>query len=204
MIHHIFSEFLQCIKRLYNCQEAGISRSDCQNVELCIPTPRFEDSDEELIEDKPIDDDDFIEEIIPSYLPPPSSKKPQDSKPILDSGLGLVPPLNGHNRPNYTYTDEEFDRPSTTPRPANQRPSNQRPANQRPSNQRPANRRPTNQRPSNQRPSNQRPKNQKPSTVYHPTQRKILRLLCILTVGWGTKAQCFFPPPEFYVSVAPF
>ena len=152
MIHHIFSEFLQCIKRLYNCQEAGISRSDCQNVELCIPTPRFEDiSDEELIEDKPIDDDDFIEEIIPSYLPPPpSSKKPQDSKPILDSGL--VPPLNGHNRPNYTYTDEEFDRPSTTPRPANRRPTNQRP-------------------------SNQRPKNQKPSTVYHPTQRKILRLL---------------------------
>ena len=44
----------QCIKKLYNCQEAGISRSDCQNVELCIPQPRFEDSDEELNEDKPV------------------------------------------------------------------------------------------------------------------------------------------------------
>ena len=164
------SEFLQCIKRLYNCQEAGISRSDCQDVELCIPQPRFEDSDEELIEDRPVvvdNDDDSIEEIIPSYLPPspPSSKVPQDSKPILDSGLGLVPPPNGHGRPVGTYTDEELARPSTTRRPATQRP---------------ANRRPTNQRPSNQRPANQRPKNQKPSTVYHPTQRKIIRLLCLL------------------------
>ena len=29
------SEFLQCIKRLYNCQNAGIARQDCENVELC-------------------------------------------------------------------------------------------------------------------------------------------------------------------------
>jgi len=126
-------------------------------VELCIPQPRFEDSDEELIEDKPVDvdnDDDSIEEIIPSYLPPspPSSKVPQDSKPILDSGLGLVPPPNGHGRPVGTYTDKELARPSTT---------TQRPANQRP---------PSNQRPANQRPTNNRPTNKRPSTVYHPTQ----------------------------------
>ena len=158
------SEFLQCIKKLYNCQEAGISRSDCQDVELCIPQPRFEDSDEELIEDKPVvvdNDDDSIEEIIPSYLPPspPSSKVPQDSKPILDSELGLVPPPNGHGRPVGTYTDKELARPSTT---------TQRPANQRP---------PSNQRPANQRPTNNRPTNKRPSTVYHPTQRKFLRIL---------------------------
>ena len=175
----LFSEFLQCIKKLYNCQEAGISRSDCQNVELCIPQPRFEDSDEELIEDKPVvddDDDDSIEEIIPSYLPPPpsSSKVPQDSKPILDSGLGLVPPPNGHGRPVGTYTDKEMARPSTTTqRPANKGPINQRPANQRP----PSNQRPANQRPTDKRPTNQRPKNKRPSTVYHPTQRKFLRIL---------------------------
>ena len=170
-IFFLFSEFLQCIKKLYNCQEAGISRSDCQNVELCIPQPRFEDSDEELNEDKPVvvDDDDSIEEIIPSYLPPPpsSSQVPQDSKPILDSGLGLVPPPNGHGRPVGTYTDEEFAKP------ANKGPINQRPANQRP----PSNQRPANQRPTNKRPTNQRPKNKRPSTVYHPTQRKFLRIL---------------------------
>ena len=47
------SEFLQCIKRLYNCQNAGIARQDCENVELCVQPVEAQD-DEPRLPEEPI------------------------------------------------------------------------------------------------------------------------------------------------------
>merc|ERR1712223_716287 len=93
------SEFLQCIKRLYNCQNAGIQKENCQNVELCVHTPK----EEEL-------------EIVPpngSYLPPAASN---DGAANINNRPPLIdpPPVsNGHGRPVGSFTDEELFRPST-------------------------------------------------------------------------------------------
>ena len=179
-----FTEFLQCIKRLYNCQEAGISRQACKDVELCLPQPRFDDSlEDELINyppssEKPIQDD-SIEEILGSYLPPKDTFSSEDSKPS-DSGLGIggllpPPPPNGHGKPVGTFTKDEMAKPSTTTKRPTQRPvggPTKRPA--RPTSR--PNRPPRPNRPSRpnrpNRPSRPNRPNKRPSSVQHPTQRK--------------------------------
>ena len=177
-----FSEFLQCIKRLYNCQEAGISRQACKDVELCLPQPRFDDSlEDELINypssEKPVQDD-SIEEILGSYLPPKDTSG-EDSKPSdSDLGIGgLLPPPNGHGKPVGTFTEDEMARPATTKRPT-QRPAGgptKRPARptSRPNRPSKPNRPNRPSRPSRpNRPNRPSRPNKRPSSVQHPTQRK--------------------------------
>jgi len=82
------SEFLQCIKRLYNCQNAGITKQNCQNVELCVQSVEAEEDDDE-------------EPISGEYLPPLDSP---DSSSSSNIG-GLRPPFNPVNtRPTVTST----------------------------------------------------------------------------------------------------
>jgi len=86
------SEFLQCIKRLYNCQNAGIARQDCENVELCVQPVEAQD-DEPRLPEEPIGD---------GYLPPNDSGF--DSQGSSNIG-GLRPPFNPVNtRPTVSTT----------------------------------------------------------------------------------------------------
>ena len=87
---------MQCIKRLYNCQNAGIVKENCPNVELCVQSPQDDTQDE-----------------IPSYLPPPAADVDNNrpSKPQIPEVID--PPTNGHGKPVGTFTDEELFKPST-------------------------------------------------------------------------------------------
>lgn len=84
---------MQCIKRLYNCQNAGITKQNCQNVELCVqPVEAEEDDDGSRLPEEPISGE---------YLPPLDS---QDSSSSSNIG-GLRPPFNPVNtRPTVTST----------------------------------------------------------------------------------------------------
>ena len=93
------SEFLQCIKRLYNCQNAGIQKENCQNVELCVHTPK----EEELEITSPNG----------SYLPPAASNNGAASNNNRPPLIDPPPVSNGHGKPVGTFTDEELFRPST-------------------------------------------------------------------------------------------
>jgi len=88
------SEFLQCIKRLYNCQNAGITKQNCQNVELCVqPVEAEEDDDGSRLPEEPISGE---------YLP---SSDSQDSSLGSSNFGGLRPPFNPVNtRPTATST----------------------------------------------------------------------------------------------------
>ena len=97
MSSHTFfpiSEFLQFIKRLYNCQNAGITKQNCQNVELCVqPVEAEEDDDGSRLPEEPISGE---------YLP---SSDSQDSSLGSSNFGGLRPPFNPVNtRPTATST----------------------------------------------------------------------------------------------------
>ena len=92
-------EFLQCIKRLYNCQNAGIVKENCPNVKLCVHTPK----EEELEINPPVG----------SYLPPAASNNGAASNNNRPPLISPPPVSNGHGKPVGTFTDEEFSRPST-------------------------------------------------------------------------------------------
>lgn len=83
------SEFLQCIKRLYNCQNAGISKQNCQNVELCVQPVEAENEGDES---RPVSGE---------YLPPVGSS--QDSQSSSNIG-GLRPPFNPTVSSTFTTT----------------------------------------------------------------------------------------------------
>ncbi len=82
-----FSDFLQCIKRLYNCQEAGVSRDECENVELCKRPPKAVDSIDDGTVDKP---------------------------PVEDEQGGQDGQVNGHGKPVGPIRPEDMVKPSTT------------------------------------------------------------------------------------------
>lgn len=84
----LISEFLQCIKRLYNCQNAGISKQNCQNVELCVQPVEAENEGDES---RPVSGE---------YLPPVGS---QDSQSSSNIG-GLRPPFNPTVSSTFTTT----------------------------------------------------------------------------------------------------
>ena len=107
-----FSAFLQCIKRLYNCQSAGISKEDCPNVELCVQQPISAEEDDDLR-------DQSGGSIRPpaSYLPP-ASVGPQQKPPQISGILPPPPNSNGHGRPVGTFSEEELIKITTTKRPA--------------------------------------------------------------------------------------
>jgi len=87
------SEFLQCIKRLYNCQNAGIARQDCQNVELCVQPVEAETDEETRLPE---------ESISGEYLPPNDFS---DTRPQGSNIGGLRPPFNPVNtRPTVSST----------------------------------------------------------------------------------------------------
>jgi hypothetical protein len=103
-----FLDFLQCIKRLYNCQNAKIEKEDCPNVKLCVQDPIKKE--EEGIE------------IPASYLPPPpgpaatnSPAASNNNKPQIPiTGIDLPAFANGNGKPVGVISEGELLRPSTT------------------------------------------------------------------------------------------
>ena len=107
-----FLDFLQCIKRLYNCQNARIEKEDCPNVELCVKNPIKKEE----------------EEIPASYLPPPpgpaatnspaasnNNAATNNNKPQIPiTGIDLPTFANGHGKPVGVISEGELLRPSTT------------------------------------------------------------------------------------------
>ena len=81
---------MQCIKRLYNCQNAGISKSDCPNVALCSAQPVEAESENDLRTE--------------SEVAPPSSYLPPGNNPQFT----VSPINNGHGKPVGTFSEQDL------------------------------------------------------------------------------------------------